>query len=57
MRAGARHGMVPAGYRAIDSLRLEKGIGMGIDVTGDDTTLEAGLGLPSPGKDSSGARR
>jgi 4-methylaminobutanoate oxidase (formaldehyde-forming) len=56
MRAGARHGMVPAGYRAIDSLRLEKGYrAWGSDVTGDDTTLEASLGLAvARGKDFHG---
>ena len=44
--AGAPHGLVPAGYRAIDSLRLEKGYrAWGSDVTGDDTPLEAGLGF------------
>ncbi len=44
MEAGAPHGLVPAGYRAIDSLRLEKGYrAWGSDVTGDDTPLEAGL--------------
>jgi len=46
MEAGAPHGMVPAGYRAIDSLRLEKGYrAWGSDSTGDDTPLEAGLGF------------
>ena len=44
MEAGAPHGLVPAGYRAIDSLRLEKGYrAWGSDVTPDDTPLEAGL--------------
>lgn len=34
------------GYRAIDSLRLEKGYRVwGADVTPDDTPLEAGLGF------------
>ncbi|MCH2383064.1 MAG: hypothetical protein MK290_10165, partial [Pedosphaera sp.] len=34
-----------AGYRAIDSLRLEKGYRIwGADVTPDHTPLEAGLG-------------
>ncbi len=46
VEAGAPHGMVPAGYRAIDSLRLEKGYrAWGSDVTGDDTPLQAGLGF------------
>jgi glycine cleavage system aminomethyltransferase T len=44
MQAGAPHGLVPAGYRAIDSLRLEKGYrAWGSDVTPDDSPLEAGL--------------
>ena len=42
--AGRPLGLVPAGYRAIDSLRLEKGIrAWGSDLTPDDTPLEAGL--------------
>jgi 4-methylaminobutanoate oxidase (formaldehyde-forming) len=44
MQAGEPHGVVPAGYRAIDSLRLEKGYrAWGADVTPDDSPLEAGL--------------
>jgi glycine cleavage system T protein len=44
MEAGEPHGLVPAGYRAIDSLRLEKGYrAWGSDVTPDDTPIEAGL--------------
>jgi 4-methylaminobutanoate oxidase (formaldehyde-forming) len=44
-RAGEPHGIVNAGYRAIDSLRLEKGYkNWGSDMTPDDTPLEAGLG-------------
>jgi 4-methylaminobutanoate oxidase (formaldehyde-forming) len=44
LQTGAPHGMVPAGYRAIDSLRLEKGYrAWGSDVTPDDSPLEAGL--------------
>jgi 4-methylaminobutanoate oxidase (formaldehyde-forming) len=44
VQTGAPHGMVPAGYRAIDSLRLEKGYrAWGSDVTPDDSPLEAGL--------------
>ncbi len=44
LEAGAPHGIVPAGYRAIDSLRLEKGYrAWGSDVTPDDSPLEAGL--------------
>ncbi|MBK6514392.1 MAG: GcvT family protein [Polyangiaceae bacterium] len=43
MRAGAEHGIVNAGYRAIDSLRLEKGYkNWGSDLTPNDTPLEAG---------------
>ncbi len=46
VEAGTPHGLVPAGYRAIDSLRLEKGYrAWGSDVTADDTPLEAGLGF------------
>jgi 4-methylaminobutanoate oxidase (formaldehyde-forming) len=46
VEAGSPHGLVPAGYRAIDSLRLEKGYrAWGSDITGDDTPLEAGLGF------------
>ena len=44
--AGAPHGLLPAGYRAIDSLRLEKGYrSWGADITPDDSPLEAGLGF------------
>jgi len=43
--AGESHGLVAGGYRAIDSLRLEKGYRVwGADITPDDTPLEAGLG-------------
>ncbi len=45
MAAGARHGLAPAGYRAIESLRLEKGYrAWGADIGPDHTPLEAGLG-------------
>jgi 4-methylaminobutanoate oxidase (formaldehyde-forming) len=45
MAAGAPHRIRDAGYRAIDSLRLEKGYrAWAADVTPDDTPLEAGLG-------------
>ncbi|MFQ5806167.1 MAG: FAD-dependent oxidoreductase [Phycisphaerae bacterium] len=45
MEAGASYGIVNAGYRAIDSMRLEKGYRLwGVDITPDDTPLEAGLG-------------
>jgi 4-methylaminobutanoate oxidase (formaldehyde-forming) len=42
--AGQAHGLVAAGYRAIDSLRLEKGYRVwGADITPDETPHEAGL--------------
>jgi 4-methylaminobutanoate oxidase (formaldehyde-forming) len=42
--AGRPHGLLPAGYRAIDSLRLEKGYRYwSADLTPDDTPDEAGL--------------
>ncbi len=45
MAAGAPHGLAPAGYRAIESLRLEKGYrAWGADIGPDHTPLEAGLG-------------
>jgi 4-methylaminobutanoate oxidase (formaldehyde-forming) len=44
--AGARHGMIAGGYRAIDSMRLEKGYRVwGTDITPETTPLEAGLGF------------
>ncbi len=44
--AGAEHGLVAGGYRAIDSLRLEKGYRVwAADITPDDTPYEAGLGF------------
>jgi sarcosine dehydrogenase len=44
--AGQEFGIINAGYRAIDSLRLEKRyLGWGSDITPDDTPLEAGLGF------------
>jgi glycine cleavage system aminomethyltransferase T/glycine/D-amino acid oxidase-like deaminating enzyme len=44
--AGRGHGLVAGGYRAIDSLRLEKGYRVwGADVTPDETPYEAGLGF------------
>lgn len=44
--AGRPHGLVAAGYRAIDSLRLEKGYRVwSTDVTPDETPFEAGLGF------------
>ena len=45
MQAGAEHGIVNAGYRAIESLRLEKAYrAWGSDIGPDHTPLEAGLG-------------
>ena len=44
MEAGRPHGLVPAGYRALESLRLEKGYrAWGADITPNDTPFEAGL--------------
>jgi len=44
--AGAPHGLVTGGYKAIESLRLEKGYRVwGSDVTSADTPFEAGLGF------------
>ena len=44
MQAGAPHGIANAGYRAIESLRLEKGYrAWGADLTPSHTPLEAGL--------------
>jgi 4-methylaminobutanoate oxidase (formaldehyde-forming) len=42
--AGEPHGIVAGGYRAIDSLRVEKGYRVwGADITPDETPYEAGL--------------
>ncbi|MGF1632143.1 MAG: FAD-dependent oxidoreductase [Kiloniellaceae bacterium] len=44
MRAGRGHGLVNAGYRAIETLRLEKGYrAWGADIGPDHTPVEAGL--------------
>ncbi len=44
--AGEAHGLVAGGYKAIDSLRLEKGYRVwGADITPEDTPFEAGLGF------------
>ena len=41
---GREHGLVAGGYKAIDSLRLEKGYRVwGSDITSEDTPYEAGL--------------
>jgi len=45
MAAGEPMGLRPAGYRAIESLRLEKGYrAWGADITPNDSPFEAGLG-------------
>jgi 4-methylaminobutanoate oxidase (formaldehyde-forming) len=44
--AGREHGLLAGGYRAIDSLRLEKGYRVwAADITPDDTPFEGGLGF------------
>jgi 4-methylaminobutanoate oxidase (formaldehyde-forming) len=44
--AGRPHGLVAAGYRAIDALRLEKGYRVwSSDITPDETPFDAGLGF------------
>jgi 4-methylaminobutanoate oxidase (formaldehyde-forming) len=44
--AGEPHGLLAGGYRAIDSLRLEKGYRVwGADITPDETPYEGGLGF------------
>ena len=45
MAAGKVHGIRPVGYRALESLRLEKGYrAWGSDITPNDTPFDAGLG-------------
>jgi glycine cleavage system aminomethyltransferase T/glycine/D-amino acid oxidase-like deaminating enzyme len=45
-QAGQGHGLVAGGYRAIDSLRLEKGYRVwAADITPDENPYEAGLGF------------
>jgi glycine cleavage system T protein len=45
-KAGQDHGLVAGGYKAIDSMRLEKGYRVwGADITPEDTPFEAGLGF------------
>ena len=45
MAAGAPEGLRPVGYRALESLRLEKGYrAWSSDITPNDTPFEAGLG-------------
>jgi 4-methylaminobutanoate oxidase (formaldehyde-forming) len=44
--SGRAHGMLAAGYRAIDALRVEKGYRVwGADITPEDSPDEAGLGF------------
>ena len=44
--SGRAYGLVAGGYKAIDSLRLEKGYRVwGSDITADDNPYEAGLGF------------
>jgi glycine cleavage system aminomethyltransferase T/glycine/D-amino acid oxidase-like deaminating enzyme len=44
--AGTEHGIVAGGYRAIDSMRLEKGYRVwGADITPDETPDEGGVGF------------
>jgi glycine cleavage system aminomethyltransferase T/glycine/D-amino acid oxidase-like deaminating enzyme len=44
--AGQEHGIAVGGYRAIDSLRLEKGYRVwGADITPDETPYEGGVGF------------
>jgi 4-methylaminobutanoate oxidase (formaldehyde-forming) len=44
--AGEPHGLIAAGYRAIDALRLEKGYRVwSSDITPEETPYEAGLGF------------
>jgi 4-methylaminobutanoate oxidase (formaldehyde-forming) len=46
LTAGEPFGITPAGYRAIDSLRLEKGYrAWGADITPEEHPFEAGLGF------------
>jgi glycine cleavage system aminomethyltransferase T/glycine/D-amino acid oxidase-like deaminating enzyme len=61
--AGEPHGLTAGGYRAIDTLRLEKGYRVwAADITPDETPHEAGLGFcvrddkPFAGRDALAAR-
>ena len=65
MAAGADHGLANAGYRAIETLRLEKGYrAWGADIGPDHTPVEAGLawackmksGIPFLGRDAVAAQ-
>src|SRR6202044_2112511 len=45
-QAGRQDGLIAGGYRAIDSLRLEKGYRVwAADITPDENPFEAGLGF------------
>ncbi|MFE0756509.1 FAD-dependent oxidoreductase [Inquilinus sp. NPDC058860] len=66
MAAGSAHGIANAGYRAIETLRLEKGYrAWGSDIGPDHTPLEAGLGwavklktgIPFQGREALEAQR
>jgi len=66
MEAGAPHGLVNAGYRAIESLRLEKGYrAWGSDIGADHTPFESGLGwavklrknMPFKGREAAAAQK
>ncbi|KAK5878785.1 hypothetical protein CesoFtcFv8_024163 [Champsocephalus esox] len=53
MAAGAKHGIINSGYRAIDSLSIEKGYRhWHADLRPDDTPLESGLGFTCKMKSS-----
>ena len=65
MAAGAEYGLANAGYRAIETLRLEKGYrAWGADIGPDHTPVEAGLawackmksGVPFRGRDAVAAQ-
>ncbi len=46
MHAGAEYGITPGGYRALESLRLEKGYRyFGTDLTSSDSPYQSGLGF------------
>jgi 4-methylaminobutanoate oxidase (formaldehyde-forming) len=56
--AGVPHGLVACGYKAIDSLRAEKGYRYwGSDVTPDENPYEAGLGFAVKLDDANGLPR